>query len=387
MIRREAVWTLDSIDPETGFPPLDPFVGFLPPNDPSGRGEGFARLTMRPPPTVPDGTNLAVYATIQMDQNVSLQTTSVANQIDAIVPASAVLDDFTLVDSTGIIVRWSASDGAPGSGIHGLALYMGRDLDPYHLAGIDLAGNETFVPAEPGHTYRFFTQARDNSGNIEPPKTEPDATIRFVPPWAVFGTSTEVVVVPTVTVGDTVASTFTISNSGATPLLVSGITPPTPEMVVSPVPPLNVPAAQSVQVTLSAKQVAQLRIASNDRISSNRSIPMILTVRELTFDTQVLTTRDTLPLRQAVTIQVIPDDGVHVERGSLFFRPAGAVSFSRLDLVRQGRAFIAVIPGEAAIEGGIEYYVVVENSAVEARTRPLRPSFTASRCNRLRRSD
>lgn len=44
----QVTWTLRSFDPRTGLLPEDPFAGFLPPNDATGRGDGLANFTVFP---------------------------------------------------------------------------------------------------------------------------------------------------------------------------------------------------------------------------------------------------------------------------------------------------------------------------------------------------
>ena len=45
---KQAFWTLTTIDPSTGEIPEDPSIGFLPPNNDTGIGDGFVNYTIRP---------------------------------------------------------------------------------------------------------------------------------------------------------------------------------------------------------------------------------------------------------------------------------------------------------------------------------------------------
>ncbi|MFH1276958.1 MAG: CARDB domain-containing protein [Candidatus Eisenbacteria bacterium] len=75
----EAHWFFNTIDPETGLPPLDPLAGFLPPNDSTGRGEGHVTFTIRPDPEAPAGTEIRNKATIVFDTNDLIETNEVLN--------------------------------------------------------------------------------------------------------------------------------------------------------------------------------------------------------------------------------------------------------------------------------------------------------------------
>ncbi len=62
----EVYASFQAIDPKTGLPP-DVTVGFLPPEDGSGRGEGFVSFVVRQKPNLPTGTQIRNVAGVTFD--------------------------------------------------------------------------------------------------------------------------------------------------------------------------------------------------------------------------------------------------------------------------------------------------------------------------------
>ena len=77
----EAHWYFNTIDPLTGQAPVDPFAGFLPPNDSTGRGEGHVSYTIMAKNDLPEGTEITNSATIVFDINDPIITNEVVNVI------------------------------------------------------------------------------------------------------------------------------------------------------------------------------------------------------------------------------------------------------------------------------------------------------------------
>ena len=70
----ELVWSFITLDPDTGDYPEDALAGFLPPNDGSGRGEGYVVFEARIRPDVPLGTLIHNEADIIFDTNEAINT-------------------------------------------------------------------------------------------------------------------------------------------------------------------------------------------------------------------------------------------------------------------------------------------------------------------------
>lgn len=67
-------WRLKAIDTATGLPPEDPFAGFLPPEDGTGRGQGQVAFSVKPKPGVVAGTRITNTASIVFDTNDPIET-------------------------------------------------------------------------------------------------------------------------------------------------------------------------------------------------------------------------------------------------------------------------------------------------------------------------
>ena len=73
--------TFRTLDPATGELPLDPFAGFLPPEDDTGRGQGYIRFVIDTLADLPDGTEIVNQASIVFDTNAPIVTNEHLNTI------------------------------------------------------------------------------------------------------------------------------------------------------------------------------------------------------------------------------------------------------------------------------------------------------------------
>jgi hypothetical protein len=175
--RRELFWTFTSIDPETGQQPTNPYIGFLPVNDPTGSGTGFANFTVRPLANAPSGSQVQAQAAIQFDANAPLLTPEALNKVDTGVPSSAVTPTVDVLSAERVRVRWAGQDDASGAGLQSYSLYMKKDAGAFELVQAGLAVTELEVAVENGHSYSFYTLATDNTGNSEASKTSGEANV------------------------------------------------------------------------------------------------------------------------------------------------------------------------------------------------------------------
>lgn len=74
-------WTIRTIDPLTGELPVDPFAGFLPPEDGTGRGQGYVSFSLKPRSDRPEGTLISNKATIVFDTEAPMNTNEVFNTL------------------------------------------------------------------------------------------------------------------------------------------------------------------------------------------------------------------------------------------------------------------------------------------------------------------
>jgi hypothetical protein len=169
----EAKWHFVGRDPTTGAA-----GDFLPPNvwedDPatswddrvSPQGEGLVRYSCKPKATAAAGTLVTNKASIVFDQNPPMETEEVFHTLDTAAPTSAV-SALPASSVTNFTVSWTGSDEANGSGIAGYTIYVSQDGGPYQVWLQDTTKTSEQYVAEPGHEYRFYSEARDLVGHTE----------------------------------------------------------------------------------------------------------------------------------------------------------------------------------------------------------------------------
>jgi subtilase family serine protease len=170
---RRIIWTLTAIDPRTGEQP-DPLLGLLPPNDDSGRGQGHVTYTIQPSATAKTGVQISNNATITFDTNEPITTNTVINTLDADAPTSAVAALPQTSQST-FTLSWSGSDPTDGSGLQSFDVWVAQDDGPYQPFVSNTTETSAQFTGQPGSSYRFYSIARDNAGNVEAAPTTPDA--------------------------------------------------------------------------------------------------------------------------------------------------------------------------------------------------------------------
>jgi len=176
-------WILETIDPRTGAEPDEVEAGFLPPNDFTGRGEGHVSFTVQPRAGLPTGTVIANDATIYFDTNSGIATNTWVNTIDVGAPSSHVTSLPALALSPSFEVSWYGQDDPSGSGIAGFTIMVSDNDGPFY-SWLTLSGatTATFTGLQ-GHTYKFFSVATDNVGNVELKTPGPEAITKVSEIW------------------------------------------------------------------------------------------------------------------------------------------------------------------------------------------------------------
>jgi subtilase family serine protease len=180
----KVTWTLTAIDPATGEQPNSANLGLLAPNDETGRGQGFVTYTVQPKQTAPTGTVIRNNATIIFDTEEPITTNTVTNTLDADIPTSAVAALPPTQTTATFTVSWAGTDAANGSGLQNYDVWVAENdgaYQPFVSGTTDLSAEFTGTL---GKTYRFYSIARDNAGNVEAAPTAPDATTRILNPTA-----------------------------------------------------------------------------------------------------------------------------------------------------------------------------------------------------------
>jgi hypothetical protein len=170
-----------SIDPATSLPPsVD--IGFLPPEDGTGRGMGYFSYVIRPKADLTTGTEIRNVALIQFDVGEIIATNQVnphdpskgtdpnkecLNTIDAVTPNSQVDALPAETQENPFTVSWSGQDDEGGSGIASYDVYVSDNGADYALWKDDITDTSANFTGENGHTYAFYSIARDGVGHIE----------------------------------------------------------------------------------------------------------------------------------------------------------------------------------------------------------------------------
>ncbi|WP_276485910.1 MopE-related protein [Paraflavitalea pollutisoli] len=177
--KREVFWIFESKDPNTGLPPANALLGFLPINDSTGKGEGFVTYTISPGADTQTGDTLHAKASIVFDVNAAIETPSIFNTIDAVAPVSKVKALPATGKEASFRVSWHGVDDAGGSGVRDYSLYVSENggvFKPVQAASADTALQ---FSGAAGNTYGFFVIAADNTGNVEAMKLIAETAIRI----------------------------------------------------------------------------------------------------------------------------------------------------------------------------------------------------------------
>ena len=163
-----------SFDEITGDWPEDPFAGFLPPNDETGRGEGYIRFSIWPLDGLDEGAVIENQASIVFDVNEPIITNVTINTIDTTAPSSAVAA-FPANTPPSFVVNLTGDDGS-GSGIAVYEVFVSVNGAPF--VSYNFFEENSFVyDGIAGVTYAFYSIATDSLGFEEPAKTTADSSV------------------------------------------------------------------------------------------------------------------------------------------------------------------------------------------------------------------
>lgn len=170
----EVGWTLTAIDPATGEQPNSASIGLLPPNDHTGRGQGYVTYTVQPKQNAPTGTEISNSATIIFDTEEPINTNTVSNTLDADLPESQVVA-LPLTSEPVFTVSWSGNDSSNGSGLRSYDVLVSENGGVYQPFINGTITTSVQFTGTRGRTYRFYSIAHDNAGNIEEAPLTADA--------------------------------------------------------------------------------------------------------------------------------------------------------------------------------------------------------------------
>jgi RHS repeat-associated protein len=189
--------TFQSIDPATGLPP-PVLIGFLPPEDGTGRGLGYFSYTAMARTGLPTGTEIRNVATVTFDANQPIATDQVdehdasmgvdpakqcLNTLDAGAPTSRLIA-LPAFSRASFTVNWAGQDDSGGSGIDAFDIYMSDNGGEFTLWQHDTAATSASFTGVDGHSYGFYSAAFDDAGNAQamPTGAQSTTTVDATPP-------------------------------------------------------------------------------------------------------------------------------------------------------------------------------------------------------------
>jgi RHS repeat-associated protein len=170
--------TFYSINPSNGLPPTVD-IGFLPPEDGTGRGMGHLSYTVRPKANLSTGTQIRNVAVISFDNQAGLATDladphnpgagssptkQCLNTIDSGAPATSV-QPLPAYNGHSFVVQWGGNDA--GSGIASYDVFVSTNGIDFKLWVAGTNRTSAIFTGELGRTYAFNCRARDWVGNEE----------------------------------------------------------------------------------------------------------------------------------------------------------------------------------------------------------------------------
>ena len=177
--KKQAFWTFNSVDPETGTNPWQTDRGMLPINDDTHIGEGFVMFTLKPQDDLKTGDSISIQAKIVFDQNDTIPTNRWCNKIDAGMPESKMTAELHPTLTNVYNLKFTGKDDEKGSGVKHLLLYLANHNGIYEEIDTVTVDSVLAFPVEAGKQYKLYSIAVDNTGNREPAKEEPDVILNF----------------------------------------------------------------------------------------------------------------------------------------------------------------------------------------------------------------
>jgi len=183
-IKGIAQWHFKTIDPMTDSLPVNPLIGFLPPNDSTGSGNGNVTFSINLKDSLSDGTQVQNRASIVFDYNDAMLTPVYQNIKDISNPKSNL--QVTCINTDTVIsIQWKGIDS--GSGVANYNVYSKTNNGVYNLLLANTALTSTSFTGVPGNTYSFYVTAQDSAGNNELKQNIPDTSVSLMAASLIIG--------------------------------------------------------------------------------------------------------------------------------------------------------------------------------------------------------
>lgn len=167
--------TFTSLDPLTMEPTNSVLLGFLLPNDSTGRGEGFVSFAIRTITSIQTGDTINNKAYIYFDENDPIITPQWTNIIDNFKPQGQVISAAQISNTDSISVSWSSVDNGP-AGVYTHNVYYNVNGGDWILWKYNTSLTSDIFVGVMDSTYGFYSVAIDSAYNVEDAPLTPDVT-------------------------------------------------------------------------------------------------------------------------------------------------------------------------------------------------------------------
>lgn len=164
-----------SLDPTTLEPTDSISLGFLLPNDSSGRGEGFVSFSVNAQSPVQTGDTINNKADIFFDENAPIATPTWTNIIDNLKPQGQVISATQIPSTDSINVIWASIDNGP-AGIYAHNVFYNINGGEWLLWKYNTSLTSDVFVGVMDSTYGFYSIAIDSAFNVEDAPIVADAT-------------------------------------------------------------------------------------------------------------------------------------------------------------------------------------------------------------------
>ena len=164
----KAYWYMRSLDPNTadGWP-LDPYAGFLPPNDANGNGEGYVAYRVKVKDDAPNGAMVDSTASIIFDYNEPIQADpSWSNTVYVGAPSKPELTAIGEIVNGSTTLSWTAADFASSYDVY---IWKNGTERPSEATISDIQSTSISFNLEyiNGNSYNFLVVAKNKYGETQ----------------------------------------------------------------------------------------------------------------------------------------------------------------------------------------------------------------------------
>jgi PKD repeat protein len=171
-------WLFRSLDASNLAEIEDPDIGFLPPNITSPEGQGSVSFFIQLKSLPKNAEEIRNHAFIVFDANEPILTNEHMITFDLKAPESAVGQLPATTNQNQFEVSWSGQDNE--SGIQFFHIYVSENGGGDSLWLAKTHKQSEIFTGKYGSSYKFYSIAVDNAGNIEAAPTQPDAEISIL---------------------------------------------------------------------------------------------------------------------------------------------------------------------------------------------------------------